>query len=190
MLIIYLSTYYTRNSFPQRHKDGLGWWSAIGASHFTIPILSPFTSVVSVPMSLLTAHMYTFLMLGWTWSLHYRHKIDRHTRYHCGLPSLRGLPVLALAQTDNRWQFFTDIHVIFCPRCYTSHPSRNPTIHRQIIYWFAILDVKVIYGGKRGIFTRLIAPVRLPNNGLQTRKYRGHNIASKDVHGPLLIVYL
>lgn len=47
ILVIYLATHYTRQSFALQHKKQDGWWSFVGASHFTIPILSPFTSVVS-----------------------------------------------------------------------------------------------------------------------------------------------
>ncbi|KDR80371.1 hypothetical protein GALMADRAFT_136861 [Galerina marginata CBS 339.88] len=46
VVIIYLSTHYTRHSMLLHQKQQGGWWSTIGASHFTIPILSPFTSVV------------------------------------------------------------------------------------------------------------------------------------------------
>jgi len=58
-----------------------------------------------------------------------------HIRSHCGLPSLYGLPLLALDQADKRCQFVADIHVVFfCYCCFTSYPSRKPTIYRQIIF--------------------------------------------------------
>ena len=46
LLIVYLATHYTRHSLRMQMNERQTWWSAIGASHFTIPILSPFTSVV------------------------------------------------------------------------------------------------------------------------------------------------
>ncbi|KAF8198999.1 hypothetical protein BJ912DRAFT_685827 [Pholiota molesta] len=52
LLIIYLTTHYTRHSLLMQSKQQERWWSAIGASHFTIPILSPFTSVVEQETSL------------------------------------------------------------------------------------------------------------------------------------------
>ncbi|KAF9528691.1 hypothetical protein CPB83DRAFT_854116 [Crepidotus variabilis] len=55
MLIIYLATHYTRHSMLLHQKQNTSWWSAIGASHFTIPILSPFTSVVEHESSIFGA---------------------------------------------------------------------------------------------------------------------------------------
>ncbi|KAF8903953.1 hypothetical protein CPB84DRAFT_1677667 [Gymnopilus junonius] len=52
-VIIYLATHYTRHSMLMQHKQHERWWSAIGASHFTIPILSPFTSVVEQETSVI-----------------------------------------------------------------------------------------------------------------------------------------
>ncbi|KAF9553309.1 hypothetical protein CPC08DRAFT_645800 [Agrocybe pediades] len=46
LVIIYLTIHYARHSTQIQHKQQERWWAAIGASHFTIPILSPFTSVV------------------------------------------------------------------------------------------------------------------------------------------------
>ncbi|KIM47165.1 hypothetical protein M413DRAFT_64212 [Hebeloma cylindrosporum] len=46
VLIIYLATHYTRHSMLLQHKQHEKWWSIVGASHITVPILSPFTSVV------------------------------------------------------------------------------------------------------------------------------------------------
>ena len=46
MLIVYLATHYTHYSLRMQMGERRTWWSAVGASHFTIPILSPFTSVV------------------------------------------------------------------------------------------------------------------------------------------------
>lgn len=46
LLIVYLATHYTRHSLRMQMNERQTWWSAVGASHFTIPILSPFTSVV------------------------------------------------------------------------------------------------------------------------------------------------
>ncbi|KAF8155534.1 hypothetical protein B0H34DRAFT_499275 [Crassisporium funariophilum] len=53
LLIIYLATHYTRHSLLMQHNQQQRWWSAIGASHFTIPILSPFTSVVEQETSVI-----------------------------------------------------------------------------------------------------------------------------------------
>ncbi|KJA21389.1 hypothetical protein HYPSUDRAFT_67735 [Hypholoma sublateritium FD-334 SS-4] len=46
LVIIYLTTHFTRHSLLMQDKQQERWWSAIGASHFTIPVLSPFTSVI------------------------------------------------------------------------------------------------------------------------------------------------
>ncbi|KAJ3509224.1 hypothetical protein NLJ89_g5330 [Agrocybe chaxingu] len=55
VLVIYLATHYTQHSMLLAHKSQTSWWSAIGASHFTIPILSPFTSVVEQENSVIGA---------------------------------------------------------------------------------------------------------------------------------------
>ncbi|KAF5310714.1 hypothetical protein D9619_008159 [Psilocybe cf. subviscida] len=55
LLIMYLATHYTRHSLLMQQKSHDRWWSAIGASHFTIPILSPFTSVVEQETSVIGA---------------------------------------------------------------------------------------------------------------------------------------
>jgi len=44
-VVIYLAAHFTNHSLSMQ-KAQRPWWSAISASHFTIPILSPFTSVV------------------------------------------------------------------------------------------------------------------------------------------------
>ncbi|KAF9480358.1 hypothetical protein BDN70DRAFT_931823 [Pholiota conissans] len=53
LLVIYLATHYTRHSLLMQSKLQVRWWSAIGASHFTIPILSPFTSVIEQETSVI-----------------------------------------------------------------------------------------------------------------------------------------
>ncbi|KAF8966621.1 hypothetical protein BDZ97DRAFT_621626 [Flammula alnicola] len=57
VLIVYLATHYTRHSMLLQYKQQERWWSAIGASHFTIPILSPFTSVVEQETSVIGAKL-------------------------------------------------------------------------------------------------------------------------------------
>ncbi|PPQ65356.1 hypothetical protein CVT26_000071 [Gymnopilus dilepis] len=56
-VIIYLATHYARHSMHLQLKQHERWWSAIGASHFTIPILSPFTSVVEQETSVVGAKL-------------------------------------------------------------------------------------------------------------------------------------
>jgi len=65
ILIIYLATHYTRHSMLLQHKQHERWWSTIGTSHFTIPILSPFTSVVEHEASLIgTRLIVTLVAIG------------------------------------------------------------------------------------------------------------------------------
>ncbi|KAF8813145.1 hypothetical protein BYT27DRAFT_7085261 [Phlegmacium glaucopus] len=54
LLIVYLATHYTRHSLRMQMNERKTWWSAVGASHFTIPILSPFTSVVEQETSVIS----------------------------------------------------------------------------------------------------------------------------------------
>ncbi|KAH9477891.1 hypothetical protein JR316_0010123 [Psilocybe cubensis] len=54
-VVVYLATHYARHSMLLQHKQQEKWWSMIGASHFTIPILSPFTSVVEHESSVVGA---------------------------------------------------------------------------------------------------------------------------------------
>ncbi|PPQ92127.1 hypothetical protein CVT25_007958 [Psilocybe cyanescens] len=56
-VIVYLATHYARHSMLLQYKQQEKWWSMIGASHFTIPILSPFTSVVEHESSVVGAKM-------------------------------------------------------------------------------------------------------------------------------------
>ena len=50
ILVVYLAIYYVQHSISPKQKRLPSWCS--GPSHFTIPILSPFTSVVSSPLYL------------------------------------------------------------------------------------------------------------------------------------------
>lgn len=49
LLVIYLATHYTHHSLLLQQQQQQRHWLAGLPSHFTIPILSPFTSVVRTP---------------------------------------------------------------------------------------------------------------------------------------------
>lgn len=49
LLVIYLATHYTHHSLLLQQQQHQRHWLAGLPSHFTIPILSPFTSVVRTP---------------------------------------------------------------------------------------------------------------------------------------------
>lgn len=48
LLVIYLATHYTHHSLLLHQQQQRHWLAGL-PSHFTIPILSPFTSVVRMP---------------------------------------------------------------------------------------------------------------------------------------------
>ncbi len=112
VFIIYLATHFVQHYLYPEHKGRPGWRSAIGASHFTIPILSPFTSVVRCFNTSLWSG--NFIWIGWTRIFYHWPKINHHFCYHCHRSCLHRLPLLDLSTRIIQCEFPRNIYLFVC----------------------------------------------------------------------------